>query len=221
MTEAPESAEKLKVLLVDDHDVVRKGLRLLLENHFPFEVLEAATADDGIRSASDPEIGLVFLDVRLPGKDGLQALAEIRADRPDLPILMLSTFDDDDYVHTAIEEGAQGYVLKEASTHQLREAIDTALSGTGLYLHPSVAQRFLLRRRSEERYAGSLTGRELEVLKLVAEGATNDDIASKLFVSEKTVKSHLSSIFRKLEVTNRTQAASKALREGIVRLRRE
>lgn len=216
----PDEGEKLRVLLADDHDVVRKGLRLLLENHFPFDVVEVSRAQDAVAYAKDEEVDLVFLDVRFPEKDGLWALAEIRKDRPELPVLMLSTFGDDDYVHRAVESGAQGYVLKEATTHQLREAVDTALNGKGLYLHPSVAQRFLLRRRSEERYGDSLTDRELEVLQLVAEGATNDTIADALYVSEKTVKSHLSSIFRKLEVTNRTQAASKALREGIVSHRR-
>jgi len=218
MTEG-QGSDRLKVVLVDDHDVVRKGLRLLLENHFPFEVTEGRTAEEAVTWAQDPEVGLVLLDVRFPGNDGLWALAEIRKIRPDIPILMLSTFSDDEYVRRAIEGGANGYVLKEASTHQLREALDTALNGAGLYLHPSVAQRYLLRRRSEEKYASSLTDRELEVLKLAAEGATNDTIAKKLFVSEKTVKSHLSSIFRKLDVTNRTQAAAKALREGIVQLR--
>lgn len=218
--DAREDTEQLKVLLADDHDVVRKGLRLLLETHFPFDVVEVSTAPDAVAYARAGDVDLVFLDVRFPEKDGLWALAEIRKERPDLPVLMLSTFGDDDYVHRAVESGAQGYVLKEATTHQLREAVDTALDGKGLYLHPSVAQRFLLRRRSEERYGDALTDRERQVLQLVAEGATNETIADTLYVSEKTVKSHLSSIFRKLEVTNRTQAASKALREGIVTHRR-
>lgn len=219
--DAQADTEQLKVLLADDHDVVRKGLRLLLETHFPFDVVEVSTAPDAVAYARDGGVDLAFLDVRFPEKDGLWALAEIRKERPDLPVLMLSTFGDDDYVHRAVESGAQGYVLKEATTHQLREAVDTALDGKGLYLHPSVAQRFLLRRRSEERYGDALTDRERQVLQLVAEGATNDTIADTLYVSEKTVKSHLSSIFRKLEVSNRTQAASKALREGIVTHRAE
>jgi DNA-binding NarL/FixJ family response regulator len=213
-----EGTRKLRVLLADDHDVVRKGLRLLFENNFPFEVVEARTAREAVNWARDDATDLVFLDVRMPEQDGLWALQEIRKTRPDLPVLMLSTFSDDDYVNRAVDLGANGYVLKEANVHQLREAIDTALSGRGLYLHPSVAQRFLLRRRHVDRTPGSLSDRELEVLQLVARGATNDDIANQLYVSEKTVKSHLSSIFRKLEVTNRTQAAAKALREGIVRL---
>jgi DNA-binding NarL/FixJ family response regulator len=204
-----------KVLLADDHDVVRRGLSLLLESQFGLEVIEASNAQDAVAFARDPSVDLALLDVRLPGHDGLWALREIRSVRADLPVVMLSTFSDADYVQTAIEFGANGYILKEASTQQLRDALKTALSGDGLYLHPSVAHRVLQRRRSIERARG-LSDRELEVLRLVAVGSTNDDIATKLFLSEKTVKSHLSSIFRKLEVTNRTQAAAKALREGIV-----
>lgn len=216
-----EEGQQLRVLLADDHDVVRKGLRLLFENHFPFDVIEARSAEEAVSWAKDEETDLVFLDVRMPERDGLWALEEIRKERTDLPVLMLSTFSDDEYVTRAVDAGANGYVLKEATVHQLREAIDTALSGKGLYLHPSVAQRFLLRSRSDQRYGNTLSARELEVLERVAVGATNDDIAQALFVSEKTVKSHLSNIFRKLEVSNRTEAAAKALREGIVELRRD
>lgn len=213
-----EVPEKLKVLLADDHHVVRGSLRLLLESHFPFEVVEVATAEEAVDRARDDEIRLAFLDVRFPGRDGIWALGEIRGERPDLPVLMLSTFGDDGYVRQAVESGARGYVLKDATTDQLREAVEAALDGTELYLHPSVSRRLPQRRRSGGRSGHALTDRERQVLGLVVEGATNETIAETLLVSEKTVKSHLSSVFRKLEVANRTQAASKALREGIVTL---
>jgi DNA-binding NarL/FixJ family response regulator len=206
-----------RVLLVDDHDVVRKGLRLLIERELGVEVLEAATAADGVTWGRDPSIDLVLLDVRMPERDGLWVLDEIRKARPEVPVIMLSTYTDEDYVYRSIEAGANGYLPKEASTHQLREAVETALHHRGLYLHPSVAHRALRRRRDGERYEEMLSERELAVLQLVADGETNERIAATLYVSEKTVKSHLSSIYRKLEVTNRTQAASKAIREKIVR----
>ena len=206
----------VRVLLVDDHDVVRKGLQLLLESLFPFEVIDASTAQEAVTWAKDTSVELVLLDVRMPVQDGLWALAEIRKHRPDVPILMLSTYASEEFVHAAIEGGANGYVLKEASTHQLREAIETALTRRGLYLHPAVAHRMIMRQRRDD--VEALSEREMAVLQQVADGCTNEEIATSLYVSEKTVKSHLSSVFRKLGVTNRTQAAAKAIREGLVKL---
>jgi DNA-binding NarL/FixJ family response regulator len=214
---APASQDRsLRVVLADDHDVVRKGLALLLESLFPFDVIEASTAEDAVQWGRDPATDLVLLDVRFPGHNGLWALAELRRHRPEVPVIMLSTFADDDSIQAALDAGANGFLLKEATTYQLQEAVDTALSRRGLYLHPNVAQRVLMRRRSEARYFDNLSDRELAVLRSVTEGATNEEIASRLHVSEKTVKSHLSSVFRKLEVTNRTQAAAVAIREKIV-----
>lgn len=206
----------LKVLLVDDHDIVRRGLRLLLQDEFGYEVIDSGSGQDAVQWARDPSVELVLLDVRLPERDGLWVLKEIRSARAELPVLMLSTFADEELVESCIDGGAQGYVLKDANTSQLREAIETALSGAGLYLHPTVAHRVLTWRRNGQRYTDLLSDRELSVLSFIADGAKNEQIASALFVSEKTVKSHLSSIFRKLDVTNRTQAAAKAIREGIV-----
>jgi two-component system NarL family response regulator len=211
-----EQPELTRTLLVDDHDVVRKGLRLLLETHFELSVVEASNAVDAVAWAKDETVQLVFMDVRLGERDGLWALEQIRKDRPDLPVVMLSTYDADEYVQAAMDGGARGYVLKEATTHQLREAIKTALRGVGVYLHPSVAQRVLHRQTAASRYE-ELSRREIQVLQLVAVGQTNEDIAGELFITEKTVKSHLSSIFRKLGVSNRTQAAMKAIKEGVVR----
>jgi DNA-binding NarL/FixJ family response regulator len=154
----------------------------------------------------------------MPDHDGIWTLKQLREAHPDVPVLMLSTYDTEEYVDQALENGASGYLLKESSSQQLFEAIDTALSGRGVYLHPNVAQRVLSRGRNEPKETSGLSERELDVLQLLARGATNDEIAEGLFISEKTVKSHLSSIFRKLRVTNRTQAASKAIREKLVPL---
>ena len=210
---------KRVVLLVDDHAVVREGLRLLLETLLGLEVVQAGSGTEALTIATSRHIDVALLDARMPEHDGVWTLQQIKKVKPDLPVLMLSTYDTEEYVDRALESGAAGYLLKESSSQQLSEAIETALSGRGVYLHPSVAQRVLARRQQQtERAANPLSRRELEVLQLLAAGATNDDIARTLFLSEKTVKSHLSSIFRKLAVTNRTQAAAKAIRENMVDL---
>ncbi len=211
-----EMQRPIRVLLVDDHEVVRKGIRLLVETFFEFDVYEAGSAQEGVALATSGTYDLIFMDARMPEFDGIWAIRQIRQTNKELPILVLSTYDTEDYVDAALEAGANGYVLKESSTEQLREAVDTALSGRGLYLHPTVAQRVFVRGRRSEKTEDTLSARELEVLQLLSEGATNAEIAALLFVSEKTVKAHLSSIFRKMSVTNRTQAASKAIREHIV-----
>ncbi len=210
--------EKKTVLLVDDHSVVREGIRLLLETLLKMRVIEASSGPEALSVLGSETVDIVLLDARMPDHDGIWTLNKIRETNPDLPVLMLSTYDTEEYVDQSLAAGAAGYLLKEASSQQLAEAIDTALGKRGIYLHPAVAQRVLARGRGEEKDGSGLSERELEVLQLLAKGATNDEIASALFLSEKTVKSHLSSIFRKLRVTNRTQAASKAIRERLVKL---
>lgn len=214
-----ETEVRKTVLLVDDHAVVREGIRLLLETLLKMRVVEASSGPEALSVLGGESIDVVLLDARMPEHDGIWTLHKIREAKPELPVLMLSTYDTEEYVDQSLAAGAAGYLLKEASSQQLAEAIETALSGKGVYLHPAVAQRVLARGRGEEKDGNQgLSERELEVLQLLAKGATNDEIASALFLSEKTVKSHLSSIFRKLRVTNRTQAASKAIRERLVKL---
>lgn len=213
VTEERETTRR-KVLLVDDHELMRLGLRLVVESCLGHAVTEASSATEALDAVSDDVPDVVFLDVRMPDRDGLWVLDRLREEHPDVPVLMLSTFDEGEHIQAALARGAAGYLLKEASVRQVSEAIETAVEGRGVYLHPVAARRVLGARRVEP--VEQLTDREHEVLDLVVEGATNEEIGATLFVAEKTVKTHLSAILRKLGVANRTQAATKALREGIV-----
>jgi DNA-binding NarL/FixJ family response regulator len=204
----------LKILIVDDHELMRSGLRLLVESCLGHDVEEASSAAEALEAVGADPPDVVFLDVRMPGHDGLWVLERLREDAPDVPVVMLSTFDESEHIQAALARGAAGYVLKEASVKQVAEAVETAIEGRGVYLHPVAARRMLGAHRPDA--SEQLTERELEVLRLVVEGETNDEIGVALFVTEKTVKTHLSAILRKLGVANRTQAATKAIREGIV-----
>lgn len=204
----------LVLLLVDDHELIRSGLRLLLEAVLGHEVMEASSGEEALAAVRSKRFDVVLLDVRMPGKDGLWTLEQIRAIDPETPVLMLSTFDDEESIRGSLRRGAAGYLLKEADVAQVAEAIETARSRRGVYLHPVAAERVVWRQFTGLR--DELTERELDVLRLLVDGATNEEIAARLCVTEKTVKTHLSSIFRKFGVPNRTLAATKAIREGIV-----
>ena len=204
----------MRVLLVDDHPVVRLGLRFVLESHLGCEVTEVGDADVAADLARSGTFDLLIIDVRLDGRDGLWVVDRVRDARPDVPILMISTYDDPHQVQAAIDRGVNGYLLKEASPSQLEEAVEVAMSGRGLYLHPSAAAS--MRTRVVPAAAGRLSPAEVEVLRMVAVGRTNGEIGIALFCSEKTVKARITSILRKLGVKNRTQAAAWALRAGLV-----
>jgi two-component system NarL family response regulator len=189
---------------------------MLLETAFDFEVREATSARQALEAIRSQPVDIVLLDILMPEMDGVEALRRMREDNPSLPVVMLSSYDDVTDVRETLEIGASGYVLKAAAAEQLKEAIDTALSGRGVYVHPLVAAHLLSVDAQAKRQANRLSERELEVLSQLVEGATNAQIAGTLSVSLKTVKSHMSSIFRKLDASNRTEAVSKAIREGIV-----
>lgn len=215
----------MKILIVDDHALVRRGMHYVVKEAFPdAEVLEAesaAAALEQIQAHADVDLSLV--DVRMPDLDGLELLRTLKADRPDMPVIMLSTYDNAPYVKRALADGAAGYLLKDATPEDLSQAINVALSGSGNVLSPRVIQNLFEEHEATGKDQASngrrgeynLTQREHDILALLAEGRANREIAQRLYLSEKTVKAHLAAIFRKLGVTNRTQAAMMAVQMGV------
>jgi DNA-binding NarL/FixJ family response regulator len=214
----------VKILLVDDHALVRRGLAHVVRESFPdAEVVEADNAEQALRAMSDQAIEIALVDVRMPEPDGLALLHEIKAQWADIPVIMLTSFDHAPYVKQALAEGAAGYMLKDATPDDLEQAIRVALSGGGNVLSPRVIQNLFdemdggapVNGDGSHRPEASLTQRETDIMSLLAEGKSNREISRSLFLSEKTVKAHLAAIFRKLGVTNRTQAAMAAVAMGI------
>src|SRR5881628_1724654 len=213
----------MKVLLVDDHTLVRKGMAEVLRTCVAdSEVSEASSADEAVEILRHTPHEVALVDIRMPARDGIELLREIRSTWPDLPVIMLTGYDHGDYVKTALSEGAAGYLLKDASPEDLAQAILVALSGSGNVLSPR-AVRNLFDGASQAQDAepretladAGLTRRETDVLALLAGGASNREISRQLYLSEKTVKAHLAAVFRKLGVTNRTQAAMQAVAMGL------
>jgi DNA-binding NarL/FixJ family response regulator len=207
----------IRVLIADDHPVVRQGLRTYLELQPDIEV--AGEAGSGIDAAAQAERlapDVVLLDMVMPEGDGLEALRRIRSGGGAPRVVVLTSFPADDRVVEAMRAGAAGYLLKDAQPAELLAAIRSAHSG-GSPLHPEAAARLVGEvRRLPAAAAAELTAREREVLELVARGMPNKAIALRLSLSEKTVKAHVSAVLRKLDVTDRTQAALKAVRERLV-----
>ena len=214
----------MKILLVDDHALVRRGLAHVVRESFPdAEIVEADNAEQALRAMGEDAIEIALVDVRMPEPDGLALLHEIKAQWADIPVIMLTSFDHAPYVKQALAEGAAGYMLKDATPDDLEQAIRVALSGGGNVLSPRVIQNLFdemdggtpVNGDGSHRPEASLTQRETDIMSLLAEGKSNREISRSLFLSEKTVKAHLAAIFRKLGVTNRTQAAMAAVAMGI------
>jgi DNA-binding NarL/FixJ family response regulator len=207
---------KIRLLIVDDHPVVRDGLRGMLESQPDFEVVgEASNGEEAVQLASSLSPEVMLMDLRMPVMDGVTALREIKASNPAVQVLVLTTYDSDADILLAIEAGAMGYLLKDTSREDMYAAIRATARGESV-LSPGVASRLIgqMRAPAEEK----LSSREVEVLQLVAEGASNREIASSLHISQATVKSHLIHIFDKLGVSDRTAAVTVALRRGILSL---
>jgi DNA-binding NarL/FixJ family response regulator len=214
----------VKVLLVDDDTLVRKALaQLLITCVEGAEVTEASDTTDALALLEQTEHDVVVADIRLPGRDGLELLKESRNLHPTLPVIMLTGYDDPDYVKSALAHGAAGYLLKDSTPEDLTQAIRVALTGSGNVLSPR-AVRSLFERSSRldhfghaqaERSDPGLTPREIDILRYLSQGYSNREISKALYLSEKTVKAHLAAVFRKLGVSNRTKAAMAAVAMGI------
>lgn len=215
------SAEKesIKLLIVDDHKVVRSGVKALIATESELEVIgEAADGREAVTKVKAGNPDVVLMDLVMPEMDGVEATEAITEDEQELKILILTSFSEEERIIQAIKAGASGYLIKDASPDELVEAIKNVYRGEST-LDPKIAGTVLNSIQGEtSNSAGELTEREREVLELVAEGLPNDDIAEKLYISERTVRSHVSNILSKLDLANRTQAALYAVREGIADL---
>jgi NarL family two-component system response regulator LiaR len=210
--------DPVRVVIVDDHVVVRQGLRAFLEAQDDIEIVgEAGDGEEAVRVVRDLVPDIVLMDLVMPKLDGVAAIREVRALSPSTSVIVLTSYVDDDKVFAAVKAGAAGYLLKDVQPSELADAIRTVNGGEAL-LHPAVAaklmQEFAEPRRTAP--ASNLTEREVEVLRLVARGMANKEIARELGVAEKTVKTHVSNILQKLHLDDRTQAALYAVREHIV-----
>ncbi len=216
--------DPIKVLLVDDQTMFRDGLRVLLRAQKEFEVVgEAGDGEEALRKAAELHPDVILMDLRMPLMDGASATRHLRTSQPECRVIVLTTFDEDAAVFDALRSGAIGYLLKDAPTERLYEAIRAAAKGESV-LQPSVAARLVAQfsRLSENapRWAQELTEplstREMDVLRLMCAGVTNHEIAIKLFLAEGTVKNHVTSIFSKLGVSDRTKAVVRARELGLV-----
>jgi DNA-binding NarL/FixJ family response regulator len=209
------------VLVVDDQSMVRAGFRMLLGGESDIDVVaEASNGREAVEKAARFKPAVVLMDIRMPELDGLQATREILAANPEARILILTTFDLDEYIYEALRAGASGFVLKDDPPEQLIAAIRTVAAGDAL-LSPSITQQVIgqfarLPQPAPPKELEELTAREMEVLRLIARGLSNAEIGAQLFISDTTVKTHVTHVFQKLNVRDRVQAVVLAYEAGIV-----
>lgn len=213
--------EPITVLLVDDHAMVRQGVRAFLETQPDITVVaEAGGGEEAVRKAAEHAPDVALMDLIMPGMDGVEATRRLVNQSPRTSVVMLTSYHDDEHVFPAIRAGALSYVLKEIGPEELADAVRKAAKGEAV-LHPRVAARVVRElhgaRRGEPNVYHDLSERELEILKLIADGLSNAEISRRLYISEKTTKSHVSNILGKLHLADRTQAAVYAWRQGVVR----
>jgi DNA-binding NarL/FixJ family response regulator len=212
---------KTRILLADDHTLVREGLKALLDAQPDLEVVaEASDGREAVELAVEHEVDLAVLDVTMPRMTGLQAAAELNWRRPETKVLMLSMHDNEQYFFEALKAGASGYVLKTAANRDLIEACRATMRGEP-FLYPAAVKRVMrdfleAAKRGEETPTDPLTPRELEVVKLIAEGHTGEEIADILFISKKTVDRHRANMLEKLGMRNRVELTRYAIRRGLV-----
>ncbi|MGE0227501.1 MAG: response regulator [Dehalococcoidia bacterium] len=210
----------VRILVVDDHAVVRQGLRMFLGLDREFEIVgEAADGAEGVQRARELRPDVVLMDLLMPVKDGVTAIREIRAELPDTEVIALTSVLEDAAVIGAVKAGAIGYLLKDTQSDELRRSIKAAAAGQ-VQLSPAAAARLMREVRAPE-VADVLTDRESEVLRALAQGLANKEIARRFDISEKTVKTHVSSVLAKLGLQSRTQAALYAAQHGLAELHAE
>ena len=214
-------SEPIRILVADDHPVLRDGLIAVLSTQSDFEVIgEAGTGEEVVRKAKELQPDVVVLDLEMPVMDGVEALKLMRASRPDIRVIIFTVFDTDERILGAVQAGAKGYLLKGAPRDQLFDAIRIVHAG-GSLLQPIVASR-LLERISQvtdgSKSASSVTPREMDVLRLMAQGFQNKEIADDLGITERTVKFHVGSILSKMGAGNRTEAVTIAVHRGLIKL---
>jgi len=210
----------LKIMLVDDHEVVRLGIKALLSNYPAYEVVtEASDADEAVAKALEYKPDVIIMDIRLPGRSGIDATNEIMDEVPDTKIIMLTSFAEDDLLFDAINAGAYGYILKQIGSDDLINALEAIGRGEAL-LDPALTQKVFKRVREAARKAtdeafAALSDQELRILALISEGKTNKQIAADIFLSEKTVRNYVSSILSKLSLSTRSEAAAYAVKHSV------
>jgi len=216
--------EQIRILLVDDQRLMREGLRILLELEPGLEIAgEATNGQEALDLYAEIEPDVVLMDVRMPGMDGVEATWRLRERWPSALVIILTTFDDDEYVFEGLRAGARGYLLKDVSGHDLADAVRTVAAG-GALIEPSVARRVVAEfarmappvRQPDEGLAEPLSDREREILQLVAQGFTNREIADRLSLAQGTVKNYVTTILQKLGARDRTQAALRARELGLL-----
>jgi len=215
---------KIKILIADDHAVVREGTRQILEQEPDLEVVaEAGDGEEATKLAGIHKPDVAIIDVAMPKVDGIVATRQIKALYPSIAVLILSAYDDDQFVFSLLEAGAAGYLLKTVRGRELVDAVRAVYAGESV-LHPAIARKVLNRfvptpgKPVRQKPPEVLSERELDVLKLATRGLSNQDIADKLCLSLRTVQAHFSHIFNKLQVSSRTEAVVRALKEGWVTL---
>jgi NarL family two-component system response regulator LiaR len=216
--------DKIRILIADDHAVVRDGTRQILAQEPDMDVIaEAADGAEAIRLAGATRPNVAIIDIAMPGVDGIEATKQIKALYPSVAVLILSAYDDDQFVFSLLEAGAAGYLLKSVRGRELVDAVRQVHAGESV-LHPAIARKVLNRfvpapgKTATKKSVEMLSDREIEVLKLATRGLSNQDIADELCLSLRTVQAHLGHIFNKLQVSSRTEAVVRALKEGWVTL---
>jgi NarL family two-component system response regulator LiaR len=211
---------KIKVIIADDHVLFREGTRNLIEQEKDLEVVgEASDGEEAVELVTRLSPHVALMDIAMPKVNGVEATRQIKARQPSTAVLILTAYDNDQYILALLEAGAAGYLLKNVSGKELVNAIRAVYAGEAV-LHPTIAQKVFSRfgtaegQPSELAQLAELSERELEILRLAAKGLSNQDIAEKLFLSRRTVQAHLGNIFRKMDVGSRTEAVLQALRKG-------